>query len=271
MIKKMKSISSRVIMIFIMSAILLSVLIILRRGEMKSLEADAYNVRSLPMDSIVQNTDDKTRKLMIVAHPDDEVLWGGGHLMSGDYLVVCVTDGRNKVRAKEFADVVNASGNKFIMMEYPDKVGGVRDNWSKVENKISADIEKIMTYKKWDQIVTHNLNGEYGHIHHKSLHAIVTEIYDRDNIQSDLYTFGKYYRKAVINPKKDHLVEITEEQYQFKKKLADMYVSQKNVVKNLWHMSRYEMWTKYEPYSEHPYMKKSKNIPSVMKEKINEA
>ena len=33
----------------------------------------------------------KYNKLMIVAHPDDETLWGGGHLIDGDYVVVCVT------------------------------------------------------------------------------------------------------------------------------------------------------------------------------------
>ena len=30
--------------------------------------------------------------LMIVAHPDDETIWGGSHLLKGHYLVVCLTN-----------------------------------------------------------------------------------------------------------------------------------------------------------------------------------
>ena len=42
---------------------------------------------------------------MIVAHPDDEMLWGGAHLLNGNYLVVCITCGRSKTRDKEFKEV----------------------------------------------------------------------------------------------------------------------------------------------------------------------
>ena len=36
--------------------------------------------------------------LMIVAHPDDETIWGGSHLLKGHYLVVCLTNGNNEKR-----------------------------------------------------------------------------------------------------------------------------------------------------------------------------
>ena len=41
------------------------------------------------------------QKLMIVAHPDDETIWGGSHLLKGHYLVVCLTNGNNEKRKKE--------------------------------------------------------------------------------------------------------------------------------------------------------------------------
>ena len=37
-----------------------------------------------------------THKLMIVAHPDDETIWGGAELLKDNYLVVCITCGRSK-------------------------------------------------------------------------------------------------------------------------------------------------------------------------------
>lgn len=33
---------------------------------------------------------------MIVAHPDDETLWGGSHLIDDNYLVVCMSNGWHK-------------------------------------------------------------------------------------------------------------------------------------------------------------------------------
>ena len=41
-------------------------------------------------------------KLMVVAHPDDETLWGGAHLTEGGWFVVCLTNGYNEVRKNEF-------------------------------------------------------------------------------------------------------------------------------------------------------------------------
>lgn len=40
--------------------------------------------------------------MMITAHPDDETLWGGGHLLEGEYLVVCMTHGWNEKRRTAF-------------------------------------------------------------------------------------------------------------------------------------------------------------------------
>ena len=38
--------------------------------------------------------------VMIVAHPDDETLWGGEQLLKENYLVICITNGDNKIRKK---------------------------------------------------------------------------------------------------------------------------------------------------------------------------
>lgn len=244
-----------VVLITVLAACLATVIAIDRHREDKE-KAQAYNIAQITTKQIDNVVDDKAQKLMIVAHPDDEVLWGGGHLMSGDYLVVCVTNGRNKKRSEEFANVMKASGNEFIMLDYPDKVCGRRDLWKDIRKNISADLEKIMKYKKWEQIVVHNQAGEYGHIHHQNVHAITTEIYDRNHMTEPLYFFGQYFKKRDIDKVKNQLVPITEEQYQFKKRLADLYGSQNKTVKKLWHMSRYEMWMPYKPYSEHYAMGK---------------
>ena len=57
-----------------------------------------YDIPALTMTDLAQLDLSQAKKLMIVAHPDDETLWGGAHLLEGDYLIVCLTHGSDAVR-----------------------------------------------------------------------------------------------------------------------------------------------------------------------------
>lgn len=103
-------------------------------------------------------------KLMIVAHPDDESLWGGGHLLDKGYFVVCLTNGNNTVRRSEFYAALKEYGCQGIMFSYPDLERGKRSDWSNYSDIIAKDLNVLLTYKRWDMIATHNPKGEYGHI-----------------------------------------------------------------------------------------------------------
>ena len=43
---------------------------------------------------------------MIVAHPDDETLWGGANLLKERYFVVCLTNGYDLIRSNEFKEIL---------------------------------------------------------------------------------------------------------------------------------------------------------------------
>lgn len=73
------------------------------------------------------------QKLMIVAHPDDETIWGGNHLLKGHYLVVCLTNGNNPTRRKEFMKIMKETHNQGLIFDYPDKTNGKRDSWVHVK------------------------------------------------------------------------------------------------------------------------------------------
>lgn len=189
----------------------------------------------------------KAKKLMIVAHPDDESFWGGSHLLDDDYLVVCITCGGNRKRVKEFKKVMKNTGDRYMMLGYPDVVLGVRSDWSENEKDIYSDLEKIMVAKDWELIVTHNEEGEYGHIHHIKTNKMVTQIYENKRLTSELYYFGKYYTKRKLPDYKEYLNEIPSENYNLKKeKMIDIYDSQEKAREMFKHMFPYEMWQKYE-------------------------
>ncbi len=190
---------------------------------------------------------DGINKVMIVAHPDDEMIFGGSELIDDDYLVVCITCGRDVERVREFKNVMSATNDKYIMLNYPDLTNGERDNWKLVYDDITNDISKILKLKDWDMIVTHNKNGEYGHIHHKMTHNIVTTLYEENYLDNDnLYFFGEYYNSNEIKNVKDKLEEISEDDYKKKNYIIyKYYVSQKFAADYFSHIFKYENLTKY--------------------------
>lgn len=188
--------------------------------------------------------DTKYTKLMIVAHPDDEVMWGFSELLNNDYLVVCITCGSNTKRVREFIKVMEYTNDDYIMLNYPDKVNGERTDWKDDYNYIVNDIERIIDYKDWDIIVTHNPKGEYGHIHHKITSNIVTNISNKDK----LMYFGKYYKK---NKVPNNLKKIEENILTKKKYIIDnVYKTQKTVLYGMEHIFMYEDLIAYKEWGE---------------------
>lgn len=185
--------------------------------------------------------------LMIVAHPDDETIFGGGHLLEGKYLVVCITAGNDVVRSREFIKAMNATNDKGLMLGYPDKTMGKRDKWTSCKSDIKAELTKIINYKHWKTIVTHSPQGEYGHIHHKMTNGIVTDIYNEVcGDDQDLYYFAHYYTKEEIGAVEKDLVPLDKNIFDKKYKYAhDVYKSQFHVLDKLDHIMKYEQWQKY--------------------------
>ena len=181
------------------------------------------------------------QNLMIVAHPDDETLWGGANLFLYSYFVVCLTNGYNERRAKDFRQILNFTNNGGIILNYPDlKDNNIRDDWSEVKNGILNDLSIILNYKNWDKIVTHGPDGTTGHIHHKKTCRLVTKIAKKFNKYNNLYYFGKFYKKDKI-PK--YLPRISEKEFKIKKKEVCIYKSVRNEIYKLWfHMLPYENW-----------------------------
>lgn len=207
-----------------------------------------YDIPKLETDVLDGLDLDGYNKLMIVAHPDDDALWGGAHLLSDDYLVVCITNGYNDTRRPEFEKAMEFSKDKALILSYPDKTFGKRDDWTKVRDGIISDLKKIITYKDWELIVTHNTKGEYGHQHHKMTNEIVTDIYKENKPKNcELYYFGKYYKaKDIEKAKEDGASPVSDELLAKKEEMLKAYESQSGTIKNLSHMNPYEEWSRAE-------------------------
>ncbi len=194
---------------------------------------------------------DRVKKLMIVAHPDDETIWGGSHLLNdkekGDYLVVCVTCGRKKVRNNEIKKAMEMENAQVIMLGYPDKTFGKRNDWHDHKKQIEKDLNKIINMKEYDFIVTHNPKGEYGHIHHKMTSDLTTKVALNNNYENKLNYFGKYYSKNKIKKYEkthpEHINNLKE-----KNKVLNVYKSQKFIHGYFGQMFKYENWLSYKDW-----------------------
>ena len=98
---------------------------------------------------------------MIVAHPDDELVFGASELINygSEYKVVCISNPNNKNRISEFNKVMKELNVcSWEVLDYEDTL---------YPTQTYDQIDIIVNSRKWEKIVTHNPVGEYGHPQHK--------------------------------------------------------------------------------------------------------
>lgn len=181
-------------------------------------------------------------KLMIVTHPDDDMFWGGGHLIEDNYLVVCVTCGMDENRKIEFETVMNATNDRFIELSYPKSVDeNLGKEWDfSVGSSVYQDLEKIINLKDWEMIVTHNPDGEYGHKYHIATSQITTSLI-KD--KSKFYYFGHYYYASQVANLSTEV--LSEETYNKKMEIIKYYISQAGSVSYHQQMFHNENFVQY--------------------------
>nr|QZX43103.1 N acetylglucosaminyl phosphatidylinositol deacetylase [Mimivirus sp.] len=152
------------------------------------------------------NIDIDADKLMIVAHPDDETIFGGRYLIENQgWKVVCVTNASSKSsnilslkrydRRKDFIYIMNKLKCQYEIWDYEDNQFNA--NWNK--NKLLARLENLFLDKKYKIILTHNLDGEYGHIQHKYISKLVHDISPKNFyvFHLDKNQINPYYQKVM--------------------------------------------------------------------------
>lgn len=112
----------------------------------------------------------------ITAHPDDEVLWAGGLLQKGDWTVICCSVPRHDpIRAYKFYQCCDVLGVKGRVLPFSEG-----DPSTPFPHLIA-----LQDLNSFDGVLTHNSNGEYGHLHHRHVHEFV-----KQNYAGPMYVFG---------------------------------------------------------------------------------
>ena len=190
-------------------------------------------------------------RLMIIAHPDDDLLWGGGNMIQeikelketgNNYFVVCLTNGSYDSRARDFDSAMNDIGAKHVILRYPDLYRRHQVAWNPYTNYITQDIRRVMNYRNWSKIVTHNPDGEYGHQHHKKTDELVTAVSHENAEHYDkLYYFEKFYTQDAIP---EGLAKLPSDVAQKKHALIFKNYFDRGAIRMYEYFNDYENWVK---------------------------
>lgn len=136
---------------------------------------------------ILKKKNKRFENLVIVAHPDDELIFYGSQLIRNNLnKILCLTHA-NTPRFNEFSNLLNELKCPYIILDHKDDM---RIKYMKNEYRQFL-FEYIKKNKnKLKQIVTHNPFGEYGHNFHKAVSNVVIEICKELNVMNKLHFFS---------------------------------------------------------------------------------
>lgn len=148
-------------------------------------EIRIFGSGSLPDDvQVWQEPPAKADLMVVAAHPDDELIYFGGTLpyyagQLGKHTVVVYMTSSPMIRKFEALDGLWKVGVReypvFLPLanEYTSEIKDAEDVWGGLDSTVSLLVEQVRRFKP-DVVVTHDLNGEYGHGAHK-LTALAVE------------------------------------------------------------------------------------------------
>ena len=164
--------------------------------------------------------------LVIVAHPDDEVIWMGGLLIRNkikwDTTIISLCRASDKDRNPKFQKVCKKLNVKGFIFDLNDK------NLDSLNQEEILNILKKFS-GKYDYIFTHGKNGEYGHIRHKECNKTVIKCLNQGLLKSKNVFLFSYIKKennyqnfCIYNSSADKLIklnnkELSEKKYLIKK------------------------------------------------------
>ena len=149
---------------------------------------------------------------VIVAHPDDEILWAGGAILSGsnwDWFVVTLCRGSDPDRAPRFARILQDLGANGQMADLDDGPEQRPLPTDTVEQTILA----LLPSRRFHRVLTHGPAGEYTrHRRHEEVCRAVVALWQAGKLTTDeLWMFAYEDGGAAYLPRVRRDADVREE------------------------------------------------------------
>ncbi|WEK20693.1 MAG: PIG-L family deacetylase [Candidatus Pedobacter colombiensis] len=137
-------------------------------------------------------SENKTKKVaVIVAHPDDEVLWAGGTLLAHpdwQCFIACLSRKSDPDRAPKFQKSLAAFHSKGAMGDLDDGPAQIPQD----KQEITRVLLELLPNINYDLIITHNPSGEYTrHLRHEEVGITVLKLWHEGKLSSkETWTFA---------------------------------------------------------------------------------
>jgi len=143
---------------------------------------------------------------IIVAHPDDEILWTGGIILNNpqwNCFITSLCRKNDEDRSSKFYKVLKILNAQGTMGNLDDELEQKPLNAIQVEQKILD----LLPNKHFDLIITHSPFGEYTkHVRHEEAGKAVIKLWNKGKIDTNkLWAFAyedgnkEYFPKAIEN------------------------------------------------------------------------
>ena len=120
------------------------------------------------------------KAVAVVAHPDDCVIFAYGfihHYARFDWTIVYLTYSETDARAQEIEHFWQRRSIKTKFLGYSDNYQDLETQIISFDTQLAAK-DILDNISGSDLILTHNHQGEYGHLHHKFVHQTIGNHHD---------------------------------------------------------------------------------------------
>ncbi len=150
----------------------------------------------------------KNKYIVVVAHPDDEILWASSICEKASKVIICFSEDKNSLKISQGRKIFSKNAPEnfyFLDIKEPSQKGiTFFQNKSYIRNcisdksfkKIKKELLKLIDCKS---VYTHNYWGEYGHPQHVAIHLAVRSICKEKKISCKMFSYFNLRTFALRN------------------------------------------------------------------------